>query len=111
VDRQAANAPIDAGTVLTSGLAINGPVELRQYLAANPARFAQAFTEKLLMYAVGRQLEYFDMPQVRAVVRGAAKDQYTLPAIVRGIVRSDAFLKQGIAAAHQPAATKAVATQ
>ena len=111
VDRQAANAPIDAGTVLTSGLAINGPVELREYLAANPARFAQAFTEKLLMYAVGRQLEYFDMPQVRAVVRGAAKDQYTLPAIVRGIVRSDAFLKQGIAAAHQPAATKAVATQ
>ena len=95
VDRQAANAPIDASTVLPSGLAINGPIELREYLAGNAARFAQAFTEKLLMYAVNRELEYFDMPQVRAVVRGAAKDQYTLSAIVQGIVRSDAFRKQG----------------
>jgi hypothetical protein len=95
VDRQAANAPIDASTMLPSGLAINGPVELREYLAGNPAKFAQALTEKLMMYAVNRELEYFDMPQVRAVVRGAAKDQYTLSSIVQGIVRSDAFLKQG----------------
>lgn len=95
VDRQAANAPIDASTVLPNGLAINGPVELRQYLAGNAAKFAQAFTEKLLMYAVNRELEYFDMPQVRAAVRGAAKDHYTLSSIVQGIVRSDAFLKQG----------------
>jgi hypothetical protein len=95
VDRQAANAPIDASTVLPSGLAINGPVELRAYLAGNAAKFAQAFTEKLMMYAVNRELEFFDMPQVRAVVRGAAKDQYTLSSIVQGIVRSDAFLKQG----------------
>jgi mono/diheme cytochrome c family protein len=95
VDRQAANAPIDASTVLPSGLAIDGPIELREYLAANAAKFAQAFTEKLMMYAVNRELEYFDMPQVRAVVRGAAKDQYTLSSIVQGIVRSDAFLKQG----------------
>ncbi len=95
VDRQAANQPIDASTVLPSGLAINGPAQLREYLSANPARFAQAFTEKLMMYAVNRQLQYFDMPQVRAVVRAAAKDQYTLSSIVQGIVRSDAFLKQG----------------
>ena len=63
--------------------------------SGNAAKFAQAFTEKLMMYAVNRELEYFDMPQVRAVVRGAAKDQYTLSSIVQGIVRSDAFLKQG----------------
>jgi mono/diheme cytochrome c family protein len=94
VDRQAANQPIDASTVLPSGLAIDGPVALREYLAASPARFAQAFTEKLLMYAVNRELHYFDMPQVRAVVRGAAKDQYTLSSIVQGIVGSDAFLRQ-----------------
>ena len=94
VDRQAANQPIDATTVLPSGLAIDGPVALREYLAANPARFAQAFTEKLLMYAVNRELHYFDMPQVRAVVRGAARNQYTLSSIVQGIVGSDAFLRQ-----------------
>ena len=102
VDRQAANQPIDAGTVLPSGLAINGPSELRGYLAGDPAKFAQAFTERLLMYAVNRELEYFDMPQVRAVVRGAATHAYTLSSIVQGIVRSDAFLKQGAAEAHRP---------
>ena len=96
-DRQAGNQPIDASTVLPTGRPLNGPVELRAYLAADPAKFAQAFTEKLLMYAVNRELEYFDMPQVRAIVRGAARDQYTLSSIVRGIVRSEAFLKQGAA--------------
>ena len=111
VDRQAANQPIDASTVLPSGLAINGPAELREYLSGNPARFAQAFTEKLLMYAVNRELEYFDMPRVRAVVRGAANDNYTLSSIVQGIVRSDAFLKQGSADSHKPAGTKAAAKQ
>ena len=111
VDRQAANQPIDASTVLPSGLAINGPAELREYLSGNPAKFAQAFTEKLMMYAVNRELEYFDMPHVRAVVRGAAKDNYTLSSIVQGIVRSDAFLKQGSADSHKPAGTKAAARQ
>jgi hypothetical protein len=109
VDRQAANEPIDASTVLPSGLAINGPVELREYLAGNPAKFAQALAEKLMMYAVSRELEYFDMPQVRAVVRGAAKDSYTLSSIVQGIVRSDAFLNQGAADSHRPSATTAAA--
>jgi hypothetical protein len=52
-----------------------------------------------MMYAVNRQLEYFDMPQVRAIVRGAAKDDYKFSSIVLGIVDSDAFRKQGVAAA------------
>jgi len=108
-DSRAANAPIDASTVLTTGLTINGPAELRQYLAGSPAKFAQAFAEKLMMYAVNRELEYFDMPQVRSVVRGAAKDNYTLSSIVQGIVRSDAFLKQGPAPALKPAAPKTAA--
>jgi hypothetical protein len=99
VDRQAANAPIDASTVLPSGVAINGPVELRAQLADRPAVFAQALTEKLMMYALNRQLEYFDMPQVRAVVHGVAKDNYKLSSIVLGIVNTDAFRKQGSAAA------------
>jgi hypothetical protein len=111
VDRQAGNEPIDASTVLPTGLAINGPAALREYLSGNPARFAQAFTEKLMMYAVNRELEYFDMPQVRAVVRGAAKDEYTLSSIVRGIVRSDAFLKQGSAEMRKPVVTKTAANQ
>ena len=109
VDRQADNQPIDASTVLPTGLAIDGPDDLRAYLSSNPTRFAQTFTEKLMMYALNRELEYFDMPQVRTVVRGAAKENYTLPSLVRGIVRSDAFVKQGSADAHKPAATKVAA--
>jgi hypothetical protein len=93
-DRQA-NAPIDASTVLPNGVAINGPVELRAQLVERPAMFAQAVTEKLMMYALNRQLEYFDMPQVRAVVRAAAKDNYKFSSIVLGIVNADAFRKRG----------------
>jgi mono/diheme cytochrome c family protein len=98
VDRQANNAPIDAKTVLPNGVPINGPVELSVQLADRPAVFVGAVTEKLMMYALNRQLEYFDMPQVRAIVRGAAKDNYKLSSIVLGIVNSDAFRKQAAAA-------------
>jgi hypothetical protein len=90
-----ANVPIDASTVLPTGVAINGVMELRAQLVARPATFATAVTERLLMYAVNRQLEYFDMPQVRAIVRAAAKENYKLSSIVMGIVNSDAFRKQG----------------
>ena len=94
-DRQAENAPIDASTVLPNGVPINGPVELREQLAARPATFVRALTEKLMMYAVNRPLDYFDMPQVRAIVRSAEKDNYRFSSIVLGIVDSEAFRKQG----------------
>jgi mono/diheme cytochrome c family protein len=98
MDRQA-NAPIDAKTVLPNGVPIDGTVELKDQLVERPATFAEAFTEKLMMYALNRQLEYFDMPQVRSVVRGAAKDNYKFSSIVLGIVNTDAFRRQGPAAA------------
>jgi hypothetical protein len=96
-DRQAENAAIDARSVLPNGVAINGPGDLAAQLASRPSVFAEALTEKLMTYALNRDLEYFDMPQVRAVVRAAAKDNYRFSAIVRGIVSTDAFRKQGAA--------------
>jgi hypothetical protein len=90
-----ANVAIDAGTVLPTGVAINGPAELRAQLVERPEVFARTVTERLLMYAVNRQLEYFDMPQVRAVVRVAAKDNYKFSSIILGIVNTEAFRKQG----------------
>ena len=93
VDGQA-KAPIDASTVLPNGVAINGVAELRAQLVDRPAMFVNAVTERLMMYAINRKLEYFDMPQVRSIVRTAAKDNYTLSSIVLGIVNSDAFRKQ-----------------
>jgi hypothetical protein len=90
-----AKVPIDASTVLPTGVAINGVVDLRAQLASRPEVFARTVTERLLMYAVNRHLEYFDMPQVRAIVRAASKDNYKLSSLVLGIVNSDAFRKQG----------------
>ena len=55
IDRQA-NESIDANTVLPNGVAINGPVELRAQLVSRPAMFTQTFTEKLMMYAINREL-------------------------------------------------------
>ena len=109
-DRQAGNAKLDTSTVLPNGIAIDGPVELRKQLASRPDAFVGALTEKLMMYAVNRQLEYFDMPQVRKVVRNAKKDDYTLASLVLGVVNTDAFRKQGpevvSKAAPQPNAVK-----
>jgi hypothetical protein len=94
-DRQAENAAIDAHSVLPNGVAIDGPVDLRNQLTGHPSMFVQALTERLMMYATNRELEYFDMPQVRAVVRAAAKDNYKFSSIVLGIVNTEAFRKQG----------------
>jgi hypothetical protein len=95
IDRQA-NAPIDARTELPGGQVVDGPVELREALLARPDQFVQALTEKLMMYALGRELEYYDMPAVRDIVRAAAKNGYRFSAIVAGIVRSDAFRMQAV---------------
>jgi hypothetical protein len=89
-----AKLPIDASTVLPNGVAINGVVELRAQLVDRPATFVHAVTERLMMYAINRQLEHFDMPQVRAIVRAAEKENYKLSSIVLGIVNSDSFRKQ-----------------
>jgi hypothetical protein len=93
---QEAAAPIDASTELPGGKPIAGPVDLTAALLDRSDQFVQAMTQKLMMYAVGRELEYYDMPQVRAVVRAAAADDYRFSAIVAGIVRSDAFRMQGV---------------
>ena len=93
VDAQA-KAPIDASTVMPNGVAINGVVDLRTQLVGRPAMFVNAVTERLMMYAINRKLEYFDMPQVRAIVRASEKENYKLSSIVLGIVNSDAFRKQ-----------------
>jgi hypothetical protein len=91
---QEAKSPIDARTVLPNGTAVNGPAELREALFGGRDLFVRAFTEKLMMYALGRELQAYDMPQVRAVVRRAATQGNQLSAVVSGIVSSDAFRMQ-----------------
>jgi hypothetical protein len=93
VDWQA-NAPIDAKVTMPDGKEIEAPADLRRALLSRPGQFAQALTQKLMMYALGREIEPRDMPQVRAITRAAAKNDYRFSSLVAGIVSSDAFRMQ-----------------
>ncbi|HXS79050.1 MAG TPA: DUF1592 domain-containing protein [Gammaproteobacteria bacterium] len=91
-----ANEAIDPKSELSGARPVDGPVTLTAALLARDDQFVQALTEKLMMYAIGRELEYYDMPQVRAVVRSAKRDDYRFSSLVAGIVQSDAFRMQKV---------------
>ena len=86
--------PIDSAGLLPDGTPIGGPEDLTQALVAEPDRFVQTFTENLLTFALGRSLDYRDMPTVRDIVRRAEADDYRFESIVLGIVSGDAFRKR-----------------
>jgi hypothetical protein len=86
-----AGAPIDASGVLPDGSKFQGPAELQQALLSRPERIANAVTEKLLMYALGRTLEYYDAPAVRTIVREAASSEYRWSSLILGIIESTPF--------------------
>ena len=86
-----AGAPIDASSLLADGRAVNGVGELRAALTARPDAFVQTLTEKLMTYALGRGLQHYDMPVVRAIVRDAKASNYSFNTVVLGIVRSVPF--------------------
>ena len=86
--------PIDASGTLPDGTAVASAADLRRALAAQPDKFVQALTESLLTFALGRTLDYRDMPTAREIVRRAAKDDYRFESIVLGVVSSDAFRKR-----------------
>jgi hypothetical protein len=85
------SGPIDVSGQLADGTKVNGPVSLRQAILKHPEQFAGTLTEKLLTYALGRGLDYYDMPVVRGIVRDAARDNYRFSALVLGIVKSTPF--------------------
>jgi mono/diheme cytochrome c family protein len=82
---------IDASGVLPDGTKFNGAAELRAALVRRPERFVTTVSEKLLTYALGRGLEYYDMPAVRKIVRESRASSYKLQDIIRGVVKSDPF--------------------
>jgi len=82
---------IDASGKLANGTAVSGPTDLRNALLQHPEQFTQTFTEKMMTYALGRGLEYFDMPTVRKIVKNAGRDNYRFSSIVLGIVAAPAF--------------------
>ena len=86
-----AGTAIDASGKLVDGTTVNGPTDLRQALMRHPEQFAQTVTEKLMTYALGRSVEYYDMPTIRKIVRDAGKDNYRISSIVLGIAKSTPF--------------------
>jgi Protein of unknown function (DUF1592)/Protein of unknown function (DUF1588)/Protein of unknown function (DUF1587)/Protein of unknown function (DUF1585)/Protein of unknown function (DUF1595)/Planctomycete cytochrome C len=94
-----AGVPIDATGELADGTRVDGVVTLRAALLKNPEAFVTAFTEKLLTYGLGRGLDYRDMPAVRSIVKGAARDNYKMSALILGVTRSTPFQMRMTAAA------------
>jgi hypothetical protein len=86
-----AGGAIDASGELADGTHIDGVVSLREALVRRPELFASTLTEKLLTYGLGRGIDYYDMPAVRAIVRDASRDDYRFSSIVMGIVTSTPF--------------------
>jgi len=83
--------PIDPSGVLPDGRSFSSVGEMRDALASRPDQFVTTVTEKLMTYALGRGLDYYDMPTVRRIVREAAPN-YSIHSVILGIVTSDPFL-------------------
>ncbi len=83
--------PIDPSGTLYDGSAMSGPIGLRRALLQRSDVVVSSFTESLLTYALGRRIEYYDMPTVREIVRDAAAQQHKMSAFILGVVNSPAF--------------------
>jgi hypothetical protein len=94
-----AGQPIDARSTLLDGSTIDGLPGVQAMLLRQPELFVTAFTEKLMMYALGRNVQYYDAPAIRSVVRRAAEQNYAFSAIVGGIVDSVPFKMRNVHAA------------
>jgi len=84
-----------------SGASIEGLPGLRAALLDEPGRFPGTMTEKLLAYAIGRPLDYYDRPAVRRIVRDAAANDYRWSSLILGIVKSPTFLMRSAPGATQ----------
>jgi hypothetical protein len=83
--------PIDASGVLPDGVKIDGAAGLKKALLNRPEQFVHTFTGKLLTYALGREVEYYDLPVIRQIDRDAAADGYRWSSIIKDIVKSPPF--------------------
>jgi len=104
-DRDGEN-PIDASGAFPEGGQFVGVAGLKKALLAHPEQFVSTIAEKLLMYAIGRNVQYYDAPAVRAIVREAAQHNNTFASLVLGVVKSPAFQMreaQGTAVTRQAA--------
>src|SRR5438045_9519281 len=98
-------ATIDASGTLFTGAAVDGVIALRREIANRPEVFVGVITEKMLTYALGRGLEYYDMPAVRKIVADAKASNYKFSSIVLGVARSVPFQMKEVASPAVPGPT------
>ena len=92
-----AGFPVDAGGGMPDGTTFEGVSGLRAALLAKADVFISTLTEKLLIYALGRGVEHYDMPAVREIVRSAAENDYRFSSLVEGVVKSVPFQMRAVA--------------
>jgi len=96
--RTEAGSPVDASGGLPGGTSFEGVAGLRKAVLSRPELFVTTVTEKLLTYALGRGLEYYDAPTVRAIVHDARDQDYRVSSVVLGVVKSSPFQMRKTAA-------------
>ena len=84
--------PVDPSGELYDGTPLSSPEDLRTALLSRREALARTFAENLMAYALGRRIEYFDMPTVRRITRRAADDDYRMSAFILGVAQSPAFV-------------------
>ncbi len=90
-DFDEAGNPVEPNGNYPGGVEFGGFADLREWMLGRPDQFAHTVTEKLMTYALGRRVEYYDQPVIRRIVREAAEQDYRWSAIVLGIVQSEPF--------------------
>lgn len=86
--------PVDSSGTLPGGQKFQGPIELVTILKKRQGEFARCLSEKMLTFALGRGLEYYDKCAVDSIVNDVESDQYRLTAVIQGVVKSDPFRKR-----------------
>jgi hypothetical protein len=99
---------IDASAVLSDGTTFDGPAGLRGMLLARRDQIVSTLASKLLVYALGRGVGYYDAPAIRAITRASASGGYTFSSLIVGIVKSIPFQMRKVADAASAAATTSV---
>ena len=98
--------PVDAAGVMYDGTKLDGPTGLRNAVLKRQNVFLETFTESLMTYALGRRVEYTDMPAIRRIVRDAAKNDYRFSSFISGVANSAAFQMRAERAAESTTARR-----
>jgi hypothetical protein len=100
------DTPVDARGTLADGTQVSGPEDLTAALLSRSRMFATTVTEKLMIYALGREIDHRDMPAVRKIVNGAERDGFRMSALIQGVVQSAPFRERAAVAAEARVAAR-----